>query len=61
MKLRKAPDESIEQFHTRFCNLSYRFPEDDFDWEFLDGIFEYLLHISEPRSTHFDDGATNHR
>jgi len=47
MELRKALDESIENFYTRFCSLAYRFPKVDIDWEFLDGRFEYLLHISE--------------
>lgn len=58
LELGKGPDESIEQFYTRFCNIAYRFPQDDIDWEFLDGRFEYLLHIYEPRSAHFGDGAT---
>lgn len=49
-----------------FRNLAYRFPEDESDWEFLDGRFEYLLYISEnmqflksfePRSTYSCDGA----
>ena len=57
MKLRKELDEFVDQFYTRFCNLSYRFPEDEIDWQFLYGIFEYLLRISEPRSTHFGDGV----
>jgi len=66
MKLQKAPDESVEQCHTCFCNLAYRFPEDEIDWEFIDGIFEYLLYVSEnPQflksfescSTHFGDGV----
>lgn len=47
LELRKAPDESIEQFHTRFCNLAHRFPEDEIDWEFFDGKFKYLLYISK--------------
>ena len=47
LKLWKAPNESVEQFHKRFCNLAYWFPEDGIYWEFLDGRFEYLLYISE--------------
>lgn len=66
LKLRKAPDESIEQFHTLFCNLTWRFPKDEIDCEFLDGRFKYLIYISEnmqflesfePYSTYFSDGA----
>ncbi len=58
MKLRKALDESIEQFYMHFCNLAYRFLEDDIDWEFLVGRFEYFLDVSKPCSTHFNNGAT---
>lgn len=47
MELYKAPDESIEQFHTCFCNLAYRFPEDEIYWGLLDGRFNYLIYISE--------------
>ena len=47
LKLQKAPNEFVEQFHTCFYNLAYRFPEDDIDWKFLDGRFEYLLYIFE--------------
>ena len=47
LKLRKAPDESIELFHTLFCNISYQFPKDEIDWEFLDGRFTYLIYISD--------------
>lgn len=47
LKLQKAPDESVEKFHIRFLNLAFCFPEDEIDWEFLDGRFKYLLHISE--------------
>ena len=47
LKLQKASNESVEQFNTRFCNLAYQFTEDEIDWEFLDGIFEYLLYISK--------------
>jgi len=31
LKLRKVPDEFVEQFYTRFCNLAYLFPEDEID------------------------------
>ena len=47
LKIGKAPDKSFEQCYTCFCNIAYRFPKDDIDWEFRDGIFEYLLYISE--------------
>lgn len=66
MELWKAPDESIEYFHTHFCNLSCQFLEDEIDWEFLKVIFEYLLYISknpqflksfESFSACFGDGA----
>jgi len=66
LKLRKEPNESVEQFYMCFHNLAYRFLEDEIDWEFLDGRFEYLLHISKnpqflksfgPRSAYFDDGV----
>lgn len=69
LKLRKEPDESVEQFHTCFCNLACQFPEDDIDWEFLDRRFEYLLYISknlqflkslESRS-YFGDGIVKSR
>ena len=53
MKLRKAPDEFVDQFYTRFCNLAYQFLEDEIDWEFLYGRFEYLLHISQCYLAHF--------
>ena len=49
MKLWKAPDESVEKVYMRFCNFAYRFPKDEIDWEFLNGRFEYLLRIFEPR------------
>ena len=58
LKLWKAPIEYVDQFYTRFCNIAYQFPEDEIDWEFLYGRFEYLFCISEPYSAHFDDGAT---
>jgi len=45
LKLQKVPNESVDQFYTHFCNLAYRFPEDEIDWEFLYGRFEYLLRI----------------
>lgn len=47
MKLRKAPNESFENFNTRFCNLTYLFLEDEIDCEFLDGRFKYLIYISK--------------
>jgi len=43
LKLRKAPNESIEQFYMCFHNLAYRFPEDEIDWKFLNGRFNHLL------------------
>jgi len=39
LKLRKSPNESVEQFHMRFCNLAYLLLEDEIDWEFS---MEYL-------------------
>ena len=66
VELRKELNESVEQFYTHFSNLEYRFLKDEIDWEFLDGIFEYLLYTSknpqflkssEPRSAHFGDGT----
>ena len=38
-KLYKPLGESIDQFYIHFCNLAYRFSEDEIDWEFLYGIF----------------------
>jgi len=39
LKLRKAPDEFVEQFYMCFRNLAHRFPEDEIDWELLNGRF----------------------
>ena len=57
LKLQKSPRESLDQFYTRFCNIAYQFHEDEIDWEFLYGRFEYLLCISKHSSEHFGYGA----
>lgn len=66
LKLRKAPDESVEQAHTCFCSFACRFLEDEIDLEFLDGRFKCILYISKtfpllksfkPCRSYFRDGV----
>lgn len=45
MHLRKAPDESLEDFHDHFIHFCYEFSEDDIDWNFMKERFQFLVHI----------------
>jgi len=47
LELRKAPEESIEEFHKIFHNLAFQILEHEIDWKFLNERFQYILHIFE--------------
>lgn len=45
LKLWKAFEESLQHFHDRFLHYSYEFPKYEVNWNFFEGIFQYLVYI----------------
>lgn len=46
MRLRKALDESLDNFHDCFIHLYFEFSKDVIDWNLMKEKFEFLVHIS---------------
>lgn len=45
MHLKKATDESLDDFHYRFFEFCFEFSEDDVDWNLMKQKFKFLVHI----------------
>jgi len=45
MRLRKSPDESLDDFHDHFNNFCFEFSENDINWNLMKEKFEFLVHI----------------
>lgn len=46
MQLRKAPDESLDDFHDHFIHFFFEIFEDDVYWPLMKEKFEFIVHIS---------------